>query len=105
MNINLENVKFVLVAIVMLATAVERGIELFRPWLLKIKVIEWQNVVKLGAAIVLGFCLSALIKLDVLAMLGLTYPPVAGYAAAGVLASAGASTWHAVLEWLKTIRR
>lgn len=104
MNINLETLYVVIVAIAFLAACVERGVELFRPLLLKVKDAEWQNVAKLGAAILLGFGLAFLIRLDVLAMLGFTFPPVAGYAAAGLLASGGASLWHSVLEWLKTIK-
>ncbi len=94
----------VLTAIALLAASVERGIELFKPLLNQIKSPDWQNVAKLGAAILLGFGLAALIRLDILAMLGFTFAPVAGYLAAGILASAGASPWHAFLEWLKTIK-
>jgi predicted Co/Zn/Cd cation transporter (cation efflux family) len=104
MNIDLAMIQIVIAAIVMLAVAVERGVELFRPLLMKIKTVEWQNDAKLGAAILLGFGLSALLRLDILAMLGFTFPPLAGYAAAAFLASAGASPWHAILEWLKTIK-
>jgi len=104
MNINLESVYVVLTAIAMLAAAVERGVELLRPLLTRIKAADWQSVAKLSAAIVIGFGLSFLIRLDVLAMLGFAFPPAAGYAAAGVLASSGASAWHGVLEWLKTIK-
>lgn len=104
MNINLQSVYVVLTAIAMLAAVVERGVELFRPLLMRIKAAEWQNAAKLGAAILLGLGLAFLIRLDVLAMLGFTFPPAAGYAAAGILASTGASAWHAVLEWLKTIK-
>lgn len=104
MNINLQNVYIVLTIIAMLATAVERGVELLRPWLMRIKAADWQNVAKLGAAILIGFGLAFLIRLDVLAMLGFTFPAVAGYAFAGILASGGASAWHGVLEWLKTIK-
>ena len=99
----LESIVVVLTAIALLAASIERGIELFRPFFNKIKNVDWQNVAKLGAAILLGFGLAFLIRLDILAMLGFTFAPIAGYITAGLLASAGASPWHALLEWLKTI--
>ena len=103
--INLESVLAVLTVVAFLAAAVERGVELFRPLLLKIIDENIQNAVKVAVAIVLGVALAALIRIDALAMLGITFNPWAGYVAAGVLASAGASPWHALLEWLKSIKR
>jgi hypothetical protein len=90
-----------LTAVALLAASVERGVELFRPLILKIKDVQIQGVVKIAAAALLGFGLSALLRIDVLAILGISFNPVVGYLAAGVLASAGASPWHAILEWLK----
>lgn len=104
MNVNIDTIQIVITAIIFLAVSVERGVEIFRPWLTKIKNADWQNVAKLGAAILLGFGLAFLLRLDILAMLGFTFPPVAGYAAIGLLASGGASMWHGILEWLKTIK-
>jgi hypothetical protein len=96
----IENLTLVLTAVALLAASVERGIELFRPVIEKLST-SWQHVVKIGGAILIGFGLAALLRVDVLAMLGVSFYPVAGYLLAGVLASAGASPWHAVLEWLK----
>ena len=101
----IEMIQSVLVVLVFLALAVERGVELFRPLFSKIpEAGYWQATVKIAIAMTLGVFLSALLRLDILAMLGLTLAPAAGYVAAGVLASAGASPWHALLEWLKSIK-
>jgi hypothetical protein len=100
----LETVIALVTVIGTLAVAVERGIELFRPLWVKITDELWQNVAKLAAAILLGFGVAALLGINPFAILGLPYPPVAGYAFAGFLASGGASSWHAILEWLKTIK-
>jgi len=105
MEITLENVIAVVTVISLLAGFVERGVELFRPLWMKITVPVWQNTAKMGAAIILGFGLSFLLKLDPFAMLGLPIMPVWGYLFAGSLASSGASGWHAILEWLKTIKK
>jgi hypothetical protein len=104
MKITIEMVITVIGLIALLAATVERGVELFKPGLNKISDEEWRKVAKLGAAILLGFGLAFLVRLDVLALLGFTFHPVAGYVTAGILASAGASPWHAILEWLKTIK-
>lgn len=103
--ITIESIELALVAVITLAAMVERGVELVRPLILKIADIQAQNVVKIAAAVVIGFGTAALLQINVLGILGLAVPPVAGYAAAGVLASAGASPWHALLEWLKTIKQ
>ena len=101
----IEMIQSVLVVLVFLALAVERGVELFRPIFSKIpEVTYWQATVKISISILLGVFVSALLRLDILAMLGLSLSPAAGYVAAGVLASAGASPWHALLEWLKSIK-
>lgn len=104
MNITLEMVIAVLTVIAMLATAVERGVELFRPLWNKIQNQDWQNWAKLGAAIVIGTMVAFLLRIDPFAMLGLPYPDYTGFIFAGFLASGGASGWHAILEWLKTIK-
>jgi hypothetical protein len=44
-------------------------------------------------------------KINPFAMLGLPYPEYTGWIFAGFLASGGASGWHAILEWLKTIKQ
>lgn len=105
MSITLEMVIAVLTIIAMLATAVERGVELFRPLWVKITNQEWQNVAKLAAAIVLGCGVAFLLKINPFVMLGLPYPEYTGWIFAGFLASGGASGWHAILEWLKTIKQ
>lgn len=104
MDINLEMIKTAIAAVIMLAIAVERGVQLFKPLFLKITDENWQDVAKLGAAILLGFVLAFLIRVDTLTMLGFNFAPVAGYAVAGLLASGGASVWHDILEWLETIK-
>lgn len=101
----LETVIALVTVIGTLAVAVERGVELFRPLWLKIQDPEWQNVAKLCAAIVLGSAVAALINVNVFAILSMPYPPIAGFIFAGLLASGGASSWHAILEWLKTIKK
>lgn len=101
----LEMVIGLVTVIAMLAAAVERGVELFRPLWLKITDQVWQNVAKLSAAIVLGTAVAALLNIDPFALLKLPYPPLAGWVFAGFLASGGASSWHAILEWLKTIKK
>ena len=103
--INLESVGSVVALVAMLATGVERGVEMFRPGFIKITNTYWQNSVKIGLAIILGVAVAALTNLDIAAMLGLKLSPWAGYASAGVLASAGAAPWHAFLEWIKSIRK
>lgn len=104
MNITPEVLEGLITAVIILALSTERGIELVKPLFLKIADPNWQKVAKIGAASVLGFAVSALVKFDPLAQLGFNLSPWAGYAAAGLLASAGASPWHALLEWLKTIK-
>lgn len=105
MSITLEMVIAVITVIGMLAGAVERGVELFRPLWLKITDQVWQNSAKLAAAIVLGIAVAFLLKIDPLQMLGFAYPAWVGFVVAGFLASGGASGWHAILEWLKTIKQ
>jgi hypothetical protein len=100
----LETIGIVLTVVAMLAASVERGVELFRPLLMKINNLDVQNAAKIGVAVVLGILVAALLRLDILATVGISYSPWAGYVAAGVLASAGASPWHALLEWLKTLQ-
>jgi hypothetical protein len=104
MKITLDLILSIVVLLAALSAVVERGVLLFRPLFLKIKDAEWQNVAKLGAAILLGFGLAFLVRLDVLAMLGFVFAPAAGYAITGILLSFGASFWHPILEWLKTIK-
>ena len=87
------------------ATMVERGIELVRPLLEKIKNESWLKSAKVGAAVIVGFVLCYFLKLDAMSAFGFSLPPIAGYAVTAALASAGASPWHALLEWLKTIKQ
>lgn len=101
---DLEGLKLFVVSVIVVALAVERGVELFRPLFAKISEPNLQNSAKIGIAIVLGLFVAALLQIDVLAMLGLNVPVWGSYAAAGVLASAGAAPWHALLEWLKTLK-
>lgn len=102
----LETLISVLAVLAALAAFVERGVELVKPILEKlIKDGAWLISAKVLLASLVGFGLAALLRIDPLAMIGVSVSPVIGYAAAGVLASAGASPFHAILEWLKTIKR
>jgi uncharacterized protein YacL len=105
MNITLETIEAGIALIVFLSVAIERGVELFRPLFLKIADAEWQSVVKIALAMILGILVAALLRLDFLTTVGIPMFGVwAGYVAAGVLASAGSAPWHALLEWLKTLK-
>ena len=105
MEITFQSIGVALAAVAIVAAAVERGVELFRPLWNKIKNTDIQNTAKIGAALLLGFFVASVTKIDFFAMLGLSgLAPLAGYVAVAVLASAGASPWHALLEWLKTLR-
>lgn len=91
--------------LIVLAGMVERGVEILKVPVEKILKDEaWRRASKITLAILLGFGLSALLRLDVISALGIQGVPfVAGYAVTGVMASFGASFWHPILEWLKTI--
>lgn len=102
----LDTVIALLTVVSMLATVVERGVELFRPLWVKVeaKSKDWANVAKLATAMLLGTGIAALLRIDIFAGIGVPQPPLYGYALAGILSSGGASMWHAILEWLKTIK-
>lgn len=105
MNITLETIEAAVAIVIFVALAVERGVAIARPLTLKIKDLEWQASAKIVLAIVLGILVAALLRLDFLTTVGIPlFGAWAGYVAAGVLASAGASPWHALLEWLKTLK-
>ena len=87
-----------------LALAAERFIEIFKPLIEKISIV-WQPSVKIVLAIAIGSALAALFRFDLLkelAVFGVI--PVIGYVLAGLVASAGSSVIHPVLEWLKTLK-
>ena len=87
-----------------LALAAERFIEIFKPLIEKISIV-WQPSVKIVLAIAIGSALAALFRFDLLkelAVFGVI--PVIGYVLVGLVASAGSSVIHPVLEWLKTLK-
>lgn len=100
----LETIEGVLAVAITLAAATERLIEIVKPLFEKIPNLDWQKAAKVAGAVLVGFGLSALTGFDVLAQFGLSVAPVLGYAAGGLLISAGSSTIHPILEWLKTIK-
>jgi hypothetical protein len=100
-----ENLIAVFTVLFTIALAVERLIQIAKPLLEKIKDPLWLESAKVASAVVVGFGLAALFRFDLLERMTVTGTlPVIGYALAGLVASVGSSTLHAILEWLKTLR-
>jgi hypothetical protein len=103
---DIESLVAVFAVLLTIALAAERLIEIFKPIIEKIQDPNWLTSAKVGAAVLVGFGLAALFRFDMLARLSVTGTlPVVGYAAAGLVASVGSSTLHALLEWLKTLQQ
>jgi hypothetical protein len=101
----IETLIAVFTVLLTIALAVERLIQVAKPLLEKIQDPDWLESAKVVSAIVVGFGLAALFRFDLLARLTVTGTlPVVGYALAGLVASVGSSTLHALLEWLKTLQ-
>jgi len=94
-----------LTSLLFIAGSVERLIEIAKPLILKIANEDWQKAVKVLLAVLLGFGLSALLQFNPLGQFKwFVAPEWTGYLAAGMLASAGSSVLHPILEWLKTLK-
>ena len=104
MGLSIDVLVAIFTVILTMAIAAERLIEIFKPLLDKLSTV-WQPSVKIVAAILVGFGLSALFNFDLLSKLGVMgVSPIAGFALAGLIASAGSSVLHPILEWLKTLK-
>ncbi len=82
----------------------ERLIEIFKPLIDKIAA-AWQASVKIGAAILIGFGLSALFRFDLLKEMSVSGSlPIVGYLLSGLIASTGSTVINRFREWLKTLK-
>jgi ABC-type branched-subunit amino acid transport system permease subunit len=91
-----------------LALAVERAMEIIKGPLMKIKwLVADPNLLisaKVLIAVLIGWGLAAVVSYNVMSELGAPVPVAVGYLMTGLLTSTGSSFWHAILEWLKTIK-